>query len=443
MSTFYHGDCLFVLKHDIAPESIDLIYLDPPFFTGNVQKSIWQPGAMEISFEDSKQFWADKAEAMREKAPEWLKHIALQQPDFASYLYYMMERLQACHHVLRPTGSIYLHCDYRASHYLKMILDEIFGFEKFRNEIVWCYKSPGRATKYFKRKHDIIFFYTKTNDYFFSQQKIPLSDSTMQVWGKYFDKAGQITYGNMRVNAPGMYKRLTMRGTPRDEDIFLDSNKGSPALDWWDDLPFLNKGKERVGYPTQKPEDLLERIIKASSKENDLVLDPFCGCGTTVIAASKLGREWIGIDIDTSPREFGKLPTAFEVISNRSHSLFQKAKYITRDLSEVMEMDGRAFEAWVNEFYEATKPSPDKGVDGITHDGIPIQAKTYEIKYNVLSQFITDVKYHPTVPQPVKKVRAVSQTGFDDGARRRKFEIETAEGIQVELVTPAELLRLE
>lgn len=443
-NTFYHGDCLFVLNHDIATDSVDLIYLDPPFFTGKIQtgkwKGEWHPEAMEVSFEDSKRFWKEKG--VSELAPEWMKHIAIKRPDFASYLYYMMERLEACHKVLSKNGSIYLHCDYRASHYLKMIMDEIFDYDNFRNEIIWCYKSPGKSTKYFKRKHDTILFYTKRDDYYFSQQRIPLSESTMQVWGKYFDKNGQITYGNMRINAPGMYKRLTMRGTPNDDDVFLDVNAGSPALDWWEDLPFLNKGAERVGYPTQKPEDLLERIIKASSQEGDLVLDPFCGCGTTVIMASKLNRRFIGIDIDTSERKKGELPTAFSVIKNRSHEFFAQSRYVSRDLKEVLEMSAKEFEDWVNEFYKANKPSPDKGVDGITPEGVPIQVKTFEVGYKEISQLVTDAKYHPQTVKPIKKVIVVSQTGFDDRARQRKFEIETQEKIEVYLTTPEEMLKL-
>src|SRR4030042_1040331 len=140
-NTFYHGDCLFVLTHDVSAESIDPIYLDPPFFTGKIQtgkwKGEWHPEAMEVSFEDSKRFWKEKG--ISGLAPEWMKHIALKRPDFASYLYYMMERLQACHKVLNKRGSIYLHCDYRASHYLKMVMDEpeLFGDNNFRNEIIW------------------------------------------------------------------------------------------------------------------------------------------------------------------------------------------------------------------------------------------------------------------------------------------------------------------
>jgi len=140
-NAFYHGDCLFVLKHDIAPESIDLIYLDPPFFTGKIQKGQWRPEAMEVSFQDSKKFWKEKGVSVH--APHWLKYIAIQRPDFASYIYYMMLRLQACHDVLRKTGSIYLHCDWKASHYLKMIMDEIFGYKNFQNEIIWGYKTQG------------------------------------------------------------------------------------------------------------------------------------------------------------------------------------------------------------------------------------------------------------------------------------------------------------
>jgi hypothetical protein len=147
--------------------------------------------------------------------------------------------------------------------------------------------------------------------------------------------------------------------------------------------------------------------------------------------------------VTQAPREPHKLPTAFQVISNRSHSLFEQARYATRDLSEVKEMDGNAFEAWVNEFYKATKPRPDKGVDGITRDGIPIQAKVFLIKYNVLSQFITDAKLHPSVPKPFKEIIVASQSGFDDSARKRQFEIETIEGIKVHLVAPEDMLKIE
>jgi site-specific DNA-methyltransferase (adenine-specific) len=418
MNTFYHGDCLFVMKHDIAPESIDLIYLDPPFFTGKVQKGTWHPDAMEVSFEDSKQFWKEKGISIH--APHWLKHIALERPDFASYLYYMRERLEACYKVLKKTGSIYLHCDYRASHYLKMMMDEpeMFGVANFRNEIVWHYTSGGAGKRSFAKKHDIILFYSKSGKYYFEQQK----------YKRFLDKS---------------------RGYDPRIEYFKDKESGEDYRvnimpDVWTDIGIISPNSfERVGYPTQKPEALLERIIKASSNEGDLILDPFCGCGTTAIVASKLNRQFIGIDIDTSKRRKGQLPTAFSVIKNRGHELFSQATYISRDFDEVLEMNPKQFEDWANEFYKADKPSPDRGIDGITIDGVPIQVKTFLISYRVLSQVVTDAKYHPNTRKPVKKVIIVSQTGFDDGARKRKFEIETAEGIEVQLATPAEMLCLE
>jgi DNA modification methylase len=445
MNTFYHGDCKFVLSHDIESQSVDLIYLDPPFFTGKVQKGTtkWQPETMEISYEDSKRFWVDKASTMREKAPEWLKHIALERPDFASYLYYMLERLRLCHKVLAHRGTLYLHCDYRASHYLKMILDEVFKPSNFINEIVWCYEDiGGRAVGYFKRKHDIIFAYQKSDERTFHIQYKPLSVSTIKRYEKYFDANGQITYQHLKDTNPGVFKKL--KGIPDDLSlVWLDMNKGQPMGDWWSDISAIRVGfDESTGYPTQKPIKLLERIINASSNDNDLVLDPFCGCGTAIIAAHKLNRRWIGIDINKS---------AYEVTQGRHVQMplgmqqeFVNAKYIPRDLDEVGQLKPREFEAWVNEFFKATKPQPDRGVDGIMQDGTPIQSKTYVIKYDKLSQFINDAKYHPLVlPKPIKKVMAVSQSGFDESARKRQFEIETAEHIKVELITPEDMLMLQ
>ena len=436
MNTFYHGDCLFVLKHDIQPETIDLIYLDPPFFTGKIQKGRWRPEAMEVSYEDSRRFWSEKADVMREKAPVWLRHIAIKRPDFASYLYYMMERLDACHKVLAKTGSIYLHCDWRASHYLKMVMDEIFGESNFQNEIVWYYgpKATQNGSQ-FQSKHDTIFYYVKRKG---RQCFIPQLQEYGE--GSLRERTTRYKYKDEH----GIYRLTTRRdseGNKYRAKVYL--KQGVLMTDVWQIGVINSTSKERMGYPTQKPEALLERIIKASSNEGNLVLDPFCGCGTTAIVASKLNRRFIGIDIDTSERKKGELPTAFSVIKNRSHELFAQAQYITRDLSEVLEMDGRAFEAWVNEFYKATKPQPDRGVDGITQAGIPIQSKVYEIKYDKLSQFINDVKYHPKVPKPIKGIMAISQAGFDDSARKLKFEIETAEGIAVNLITPQDMLNLD
>jgi site-specific DNA-methyltransferase (adenine-specific) len=418
------------MNHDIEPESIDLIYLDPPFFTGKVQKGNvanklmgnWQPGAMEVSYEDSKKFWASKATTMRDNAPEWLKYIALQRPDFASYLYYMMERLRACHRVLKSTGSIYLHCDEKASHYLKMIMDDIFGYINYKNEIIWHYGLGAfRSKDKYPSKHDAILFYVKNHkDYNFNKLR---GKVTKAMSNKYChnDKDGDymISYG----------KKYYLKG-------------GKPIDDVWD-IPNLSATdkKERVGYPTQKPLELLKRIITASSNIGQIVLDPFCGCGSCIIASSELDRNWIGVDISkfaydiTISRKNNAQPMLINALSD--------SKYITRDLDEIKTLNPIEFEVWVNEYYKATKPMPDKGVDGITQDGIPIQTKAYLVKYPLVSEFATNVRYHHSVPQPTKKAIMVSQVGFDEGSRKRQFEIKTTDGIDIEFKTPKELLNLE
>jgi DNA modification methylase len=443
MNTFYHGDCLFVLKHDIEPGSVDLIYLDPPFFTGKVQKGKWRPDAMEVSYEDSKRFWSEKADVMREKAPEWLRHIAIERPDFASYLFYMMERLYACRDVLKRSGSIYLHCDWRASNYLRMVMDEVFGYNNFLNEIIWCFSQGGRPNDRFAAKHHSIFYYKKRTKHIFNAKDIKvlpelLSPKSSSSFTKK-DKDGRL------------YKEI--KGTAGDKLYRYYYDSGKVPYDWWADIPQVtgraavakdSQGVPRyTGYPTEKPPALLERIIKASSNEGDIVLDPFCGCGTTVIVASKLNRQFIGIDIDTSERKKGELPTAFTVIKNRGHELFAQAHYVSRDIDEVMEMNPKKFEDWANEYYKATKPHPDQGVDGITPDGAPIQVKTFQIKYDTVDKLLSSSKFHPLVPKPIKKLIFVSQAGFDDSARRRKFEIETTEKIKVILKSPEQMLALE
>jgi len=414
MNTFYHGDCLFVMGQDIPPESVDLIYLDPPFYTGKVQKGQirkvkpenagpdWEPGYMQISYEDSRQFWGNKG--LAPKAPVWMREIASKDKEracFARYLYYMLERLELCHKVLSQTGSIYLHCDWRASHYLKMIMDGIFGADTFQNEIIWNYGLGGSSPRRWQRKHDSVFFYTKTTDWQFCPCMIP---ATSQM----------------------------MKGQDKKEDDV-----------WY--IPSLNNmAKERVGYPTQKPIKLLDRIILASSKENSIVLDPFCGCGTAILSAHKLNRQWIGIDINKQ---------SWEVILTRAEQLplrplqqsFKESVYVSRSLDDAMALKPLAFQDWANSILKAFKPKRDKGVDGVTiANGTPIQTKTFRIGRPVLSQLVTDAKYHPDAKKPVEEVIVVSRIGFDDSAWARKDEIERdeAEGVQsVRLLTAEALLK--
>nr|MDD4876413.1 site-specific DNA-methyltransferase [Dehalococcoidales bacterium] len=208
-------------------------------------------------------------------------------------------------------------------------------------------------------------------------------------------------------------------------------------------IPMITGGKERVGYPTQKPLDLLERIISTSSNKDDTILDPFCGCGTAIIAAQQLGRHWIGIDMSKD---------AYNVSKDRYHQLSFESQfgqpepqYIERNLDDVLAIDkpkGKdSFEEWVNGYFKAHKPNPDKGVDGITPDNIPIQTKTFVVKnYSYVTKLIGDARYHPQVKQPFDHAIIVSQKGFGDGARQRQFEIQTKEGIKVDLLTPAMML---
>ena len=187
-----------------------------------------------------------------------------------AYLVNMAVRLAELHRVLKPMGSLYLHCDPAASHYLKIVLDRIFGEKNFRNELVWHYQTGGASRKWFSKKHDVILFYTKTAKYQFYPEAVPALRT---------DKA------------------MKRARNPKGARISAGKSEKLP-MDVWADIQVLNPmATERLGYPTQKPLALLERIIEASSNEGDIVLDPFCGCGTTVAAAEKLNRKWIGIDI--------------------------------------------------------------------------------------------------------------------------------------------------
>lgn len=405
----YCGDNLLVMRRDLQLRGIevDLVYLDPPFFTGKVQKGTWRPGAMEISYEDSKVFWGIKG---HQDAPTWIKEVArMGGGAFASYLFYMRRRLAAIKKIMKDTATIYLHCDYRASHYLKMALDEIFGRKNFRNEIVWCYSGGGIPRKDFPRKHDTIFRYTKSKDYTFHVEYKPYAKNTQQV---------------------GIHS--TYSGETR-EDIKIDLERGTPVTDWWVDVKTVTGwNPEVLGYPTQKPLALLERIINASSNEGDLVLDPFCGCGTAIVAAHKLGRQWIGIDLSQD---------ACMVMEKRFEADFNIKPEITyRDPKYLTDLSGLEFEAWVNEFFQAKKPHPDKGVDGITPLSEPIQTKTHLVNYNILDQFVTSARYHPQVKKPFTHGYIISRTGFTPNAIARQDEIQEREGITIDLFTPEELL---
>ncbi|MDR1709861.1 MAG: HNH endonuclease [Candidatus Accumulibacter sp.] len=285
-NTLYTGDNLYVL-HGLDSGLADLIYLDPPFNSKRMYSAPVGSHAAGASFKDM-WTWKDVDEqflgALAIRFPALARYIAsvggIHGKPMMAYLTYMAQRVIEMHRVLKNTGSLYFHCDPTASHYLKPLLDEIFGKNNFRNEIVWHYRRwTGKARK-FQALHDIIYFYTKSDDYTFN----PLFT--------------EYTEGSKERKEQGVLHRFKRGETPVLVSDKKVDEKGVRENDVWQ-IPFVApSARERTGYPTQKPLALLHRIVKASSNEGDIVLDPFCGCATTCVAAQQLGRKWIGIDIE-------------------------------------------------------------------------------------------------------------------------------------------------
>ncbi|MEK9165578.1 MAG: DNA methyltransferase, partial [Patescibacteria group bacterium] len=305
--TLYFGDNLEILRKKIPEDSFDLIYLDPPFNSNRSYNVLFKEGMQDSpaqikAFEDS-WHWTHEAKVAFDylvtKTNEDISNLMLAlekmvgHNDMLAYLTMMTVRLIELHRVLKRTGSLYLHCDPTASHYLKIVLDAIFGKTNFRNELVWIYKGRELSHKNYSRKHDIIFFYTKSELYVFNWEEIlePLKESSKKALARYEDKKG---YFIVRYKKGGGFAPIENEG-PETYRQYVP--KGVPPRDWF--YADYARKSEQLGYATQKPETLLERIIKASSKEGDWVLDPFCGCGTTAAVAEKLNRNWIGIDITT------------------------------------------------------------------------------------------------------------------------------------------------
>lgn len=288
----YYGDNLTILKSYIKDESVDLIYLDPPFNSKANYNILYkeptgeQSQAQITAFEDT-WHWTEETEytygEIIKDAPATLVEMMIAFRKFVgvndvmAYLTMMAIRLIELRRVLKPTGSIYLHCDPTASHYLKILMDTIFGKKNFRNEIAWCYRGAGYPKKDFGRRHDIILRYSKTDDYYMDVDAVreEYAEATKERFKHYI--------GNVRKGTDFGLQELHPLGKHPD--------------DWWQIQPIAPSARARLGYPTQKPEPLLERIINASSKKGDIVLDPFCGCGTTIAVAQRLSRKWVGIDV--------------------------------------------------------------------------------------------------------------------------------------------------
>jgi DNA modification methylase len=416
----YYGDNLTVLRDYVRDESVDLIYLDPPFNSRQdynvlfAEKDGTPSGSQITAFEDTWE-WNLDAERACEEIIERGGRVAeammafrtfLGRSDMMAYLAMMAPRLVELHRVLKTTGSIYLHCDPTATHYLKMLMDSIFGGQNYRNEISWRRTSAhANVGQRYAAVQDRLLFYSKSEKWTWNQPYIPYSaeyieshysqkepgtnrrfttrDLTASMQrassGQLYDWKGfrpppsrcwAYTKENMEAfEAKGLLS-YSPRGMPRLK-LYLDKMPGVPCDDIWVDIPPINsQAQERLGYPTQKPEALLERIIKTSSNEGDTILDPFCGCGTAIAVAHGLERRWIGIDVTH---------LAVGLIKKRLSDKFGEAVRETFDIfgeptdlfgaKRLAEDDKFQFEAWALSMVGArhagdVRRGADRGIDG-------------------------------------------------------------------------------
>jgi DNA modification methylase len=419
VNALYYGDNLTVLRENIERESVDLVYLDPPFNSqANYNLLFKNPSGEEShaqieAFEDT-WHWGEEAEnAFDEVVGSWNTDAAellralrgfLKENDLMAYLCMMAIRLLELHRVLKANGSLYLHCDSSASHYLKLLMDATFGADKYRNEIVWQRTSAHNDPRKYGRIHDVILFYTRSDSYVWNQQYDAPDDAYFAAHDFEKDKAGRLfrkrdltapAHGHSsgqyewkgRVPPKGRMWSYTRENMVRLEDegkivytstgmprlkIFADDLHGVPYQDVWarSELWLNSAAGERLGYPTQKPLALLLRLIQSSSDLGHVVLDPFCGCGTTIHAAQKLNREWIGIDITH---------LAISLIEKRLNDAFPGIKYQVHGTPKDLEgartlasQDKYQFQWWAVSLVNAVpfggkKKGADSGIDGLIY----------------------------------------------------------------------------
>lgn len=416
MGSLYFGDNLYILRDEIKTESVDLVYLDPPFNSKRDYNLLFKTpkghnSDAQISAFDDSWHWGEQAERefaeiLRQRNTDVAEMIQslrrfLKESDMMAYLVMMANRLLELHRVLKSSGSLYLHCDPTASHYLKIVLDAVFGVENYRNEIIWQRTNVHSDSKTWSAVNDSILFYTKSEVFIWNPVYLPHSDDYLNSKYRYKDSNGRVyrldnmTSPNPRPNmmyewkghaspANGWrYSKETMAKLDADERIWYpDSKLKRPQLKryldetpgrllstiWTDIFPINSQAQERLGYPTQKPLALLERIIESSSNEGDIVLDPFCGCGTAVHAAETLKRKWIGIDITH---------LAISLIEKRMRDAFPNIIFTVhgtpKDLDgarNLAERDKYQFQWWACSLvnaqpYQDKKKGADWGTDGL------------------------------------------------------------------------------
>lgn len=453
-NTLYFGDNLIILRDYIKDESVDLIYLDPPFKSNQDYNVLFEEQngsrskAQIKAFEDSWRWDQESAEAFQltveaggnvSKAMQAFR-MMVGESDMLAYLSMMAPRLVELKRVLKPTGSIYLHCDPTASHYLKMLMDAVFE-KGFRNEIIWRYRRWPTKAKQFQKMHDVILFYSKAKDgshvfnTLYGYEK--LAESTLKAFGTKKQLA-DFSSGHRK---PGTIEEET---------------QGPPLSDVWEIGIIAPIGKERLGYPTQKPEALLERVIRASSNEGDIVLDPFCGCGTAVVVAHRLKRHWIGIDITH---------LAINLIRHRLRDAFgpeieKEFEVIGEpvDLSgarTLAEKDPYQFQFWALGLVGARpveeKKGADKGIDGRIYFHDEKNGKTKQVIIQVKSGHISSAQIRDlrgvldreqaeigvfiTLEEPSKQMRAESASAgfYESPATKKRYP-------KLQILTIAEVL---
>jgi site-specific DNA-methyltransferase (adenine-specific) len=469
MNYLYFGDCLDVLRNDIGDESIDLIYIDPPFNSKRNYSIFFDDKDIQtqcVAFEDTwslKNIQDSLSELMSlktEKIHRLLSIYAETAPSAYPYLVMMALRIIELHRVLKLTGSFYLHCDPTMSHYLKTLCDAIFGKEYFRNEIIWkrMTASGFKGKKDLGTSHDVILRYSKTAEFIYHPIITPYTEDYIRRYFTKTDESGRIFKDEKIGTATG---KETIEQLKKEDKIYvtekgklrikhyLDDAKGFPIDDLWLDLPPINsQASERMGYPTQKPKALLERIINASSAEGDTILDAFCGCGTTVDAAEGLKRNWIGIDIS---------PIAISLIRKRLNESYGKSlsKYDVRGIPKdeasairLWQQNPFAFQDWwITEFcaFSTTfgRKGADKGIDGIAKylvgnnetikaafqvKGGKIQSKDTDALLGAMDKHHCELGIFLSIQEPTKPMlEAAASAGFAEvpGFRYPRLQILT------------------
>ena len=418
-NTLYFGDNLDILREYVKDETVDLVYLDPPFNSNATYNVLFKAPTGEPAEAQAEAFvdtwhWGPEAAAGYSEVMSTGSEAAgilralrsfFGENDLMAYLTNMTARIIELHRVMKPTASLYLHCDPTASHYLKIILDGIFGPTQFKNEVIWKRTSAHSSAKRYGPVHDVLLFYAKGPTFTWNKLFQPYDPYYIEQFYTHVDTDGRrwrrsdLTGAGTRNGETGKIWRgidVTAKGRhwaypPADLEKldeegkihwpkkangvpqmkrYLDEQPGTPLQDVWTDLPPLhNLAAERLGYPTQKPLSLLERIIGASSNEGDLILDPFCGCGTTVHAAHSMSRKWIGVDVTHY---------AVTLIENRLKASFDDIEDLVvsgrpRDMEAARDLAARdkyQFQWWATwllgaHAYKEGKKGADRGIDGL------------------------------------------------------------------------------